>query len=130
MYREPDCFSLRGYCFASGGVHYTGGSRRVFAAAAAAALHARHPVRHRENFEDVVPEDAILVAVEEIQSDGLFDWASSHRHPDSIDFYEDAVAEDYAQDKFSFEALKEIASESQGAGLGSEEEKATRAAVL
>ena len=47
----------------------------------------------RENFEDVVPEDAILVAVEEIQSDGLFDWAPSHRHPDSIDFYEDAVAE-------------------------------------
>jgi len=84
----------------------------------------------RENFEDVVPEDAISEAIEEIQSDGLFDWAPSDRHPDSIDFYDDAVAEDYAQDEFSFEALKEIASEGQGAGLGSEEEKAARAAIL
>lgn len=84
----------------------------------------------RENFEDLVPEDAILEAVEEIQSDGLFDWAPSHRHPDNIGFYEDAVADDYAQDEFSFAALKEIASEGPGAGLGSEEEKAARAAVL
>lgn len=84
----------------------------------------------RENFEDVVLEDAILAAVEEIQSEGLFDWAPSDRHPNSIEFYEDAVAEDYAQEEFSFEELKAIASEGQSAGLGSEEEKAARAAVL
>ena len=84
----------------------------------------------RENFEDVVPEGAILEAVEEIQSDGLFDWAPSHRHPDSRHFYEDAVAEDYARDEFSFEELKKIASEGKGKGLGSEAEKAARAAVL
>ena len=84
----------------------------------------------RENFENVVPEEAILEAVEEIQSDGLFDWAPSHRHPDSTDFYEDAVAEDYAQEDFSFEELREIASQGQSAGLGAEEEKAARAALL
>ena len=45
MYREPDRFHCVGTAV-SGGVHYTGGSRRVFAAAAVAALHAAHPVRH------------------------------------------------------------------------------------
>jgi tetratricopeptide (TPR) repeat protein len=40
------------------------------------------------------------------------------------------AAEDYSQEEFSFEKLKEIASERQGAGLGSEEEKAARGAVL
>ena len=45
MYREPDRFHCVGAAV-SGGVHYTGGSRRVFAAAAVAALHAAHPVRH------------------------------------------------------------------------------------
>ena len=45
MYREPDRFHCVGAAV-PGGVHYTGGSRRVFAAAAVAALHAAHPVRH------------------------------------------------------------------------------------
>ena len=84
----------------------------------------------RENFEGVLPENAILEAVKEIQRDGLFYWAPSDRHPDSIDFYEGEVAEEAAQDDFSFEALKEIASKEQGTGLGSEEEKTARAAVL
>ena len=84
----------------------------------------------RENFEELVSEDAILEAVEEIQSDGLFDWAPSHQHPDSIDFYEDAVAEDYDREEFSFEQIKEIASKGRGAGLGSKDEKAARAAIL
>ncbi|WP_155983389.1 hypothetical protein [Nitratireductor aquibiodomus] len=84
----------------------------------------------RGDFEGVVPEDAILEAVEEIESDGLFDWAPSPQHPDSIDFYEDAVAEAYAQEEFSFEELKEIAKEGQSAGLGSKKEKAARATVL
>lgn len=84
----------------------------------------------RENFENVVPEDAILEAVEDIQSDGLFDWAPSHMHQASIDFYEDAVAEDYSQEEFSFEQLGEIAAGEQLANIGSEQEKAARAAVL
>lgn len=85
----------------------------------------------RENFEDMVSEDAILEAVEDIQSDGLYDWAPSHRHPASVKFYGEAAAENYAQDEFSFEGLlKGIARGGQGAGLGSEEEKAARAAVL
>ena len=45
MYREPDRFHCVGTAV-PGGVHYTGGSRCVFAAAAVAALHAAHPVRH------------------------------------------------------------------------------------
>jgi hypothetical protein len=47
-----------------------------------------------------------------------------------IETFLEAVAEDYLQQEFSFEKLKEIASERQGAGLGSEEEKAAREAVL
>jgi hypothetical protein len=43
---------------------------------------------------------------------------------------EEAVAEDYAQEELSFEKLKEIGSGGQSAGLGNEEEKAARAAVL
>ena len=45
MHREPDRFHCVGAAV-PGGVHYTGGSRCVFAAAAVAALHAAHPVRH------------------------------------------------------------------------------------
>lgn len=85
----------------------------------------------RENFEDVVSEDAILDAVEDIQSDGLYDWAPSHRHPASAEFYGEAAVENYVQDEFSFEGLlKGIARGNRGVGLGSEEEKAVRAAVL
>lgn len=84
----------------------------------------------RENFEDVLPEGAILEAVEEIQSDGLFDWAPSHRHPDSINFYEDTVAENYAQEDYSFDELREIASKGQSAGLGAEQEMAARTDLL
>ena len=45
MHREPDRFHCMGAAV-PGGVHYTGSSRCVFAAAAVAALHAAHPVRH------------------------------------------------------------------------------------
>ena len=46
MYREPDCFHCVGAAV-PGGVRLTlGAGRRVFAAAAVAALHAAHPVRH------------------------------------------------------------------------------------
>jgi tetratricopeptide (TPR) repeat protein len=61
---------------------------------------------------------------------------TSHNHEKASrlrDSLHDALghaAEDYSQEEFSFEKLKEIASERQGAGLGSEEEKAARGAVL
>lgn len=85
----------------------------------------------RENFEDVVPEDALMAAVEEIQSDGLFDWAPSPRHQDSVDFYEDSIADDYPpDDEASFEKLIEIAASEPSIGIGSAEEKAARAIVL
>ncbi|AQS83634.1 MAG: HEPN-associated N-terminal domain-containing protein [Acetobacter aceti] len=85
----------------------------------------------RENFEDVVSEDAILEAVEDIQSDGLYDWAPSNRHPESVEFYSEEAAENYSQSEFSFEGLlKKIASGSRPVGLGSEGEKAARAVVL
>ena len=45
MYREPDRFHCVGTAV-PGGVHYTGGSRCVFAAAAGPALHTAHFVRH------------------------------------------------------------------------------------
>ena len=82
----------------------------------------------RDNFENMVPEDAIIQAVDEVEAD-LLDWAPSPFHPDSIAFHAGAE-EEYVQEKLSFEELKEIAIESQSAGLGSEKEKAARAAVL
>lgn len=85
----------------------------------------------RDNFEDVVPEDALMAAVEEIQSDGLFDWAPSPRHQASVDFYEDAIADDYPSDgELTFEALSEIAVSEPSSGIGSPEEKTVRADVL
>ncbi|MEP1768194.1 MAG: hypothetical protein ABJJ53_16330 [Sulfitobacter sp.] len=85
----------------------------------------------RDNFEDVVPEDALMAAVEEIQSDGLFDWAPSPRHQASVDFYEDAIADDYPpDDEASFEQLGEIAATEPATGIGSAEEKAARETVL
>ena len=84
----------------------------------------------RDNFEDIVLEAAILAAVEEIQSDGLFDWAPSPRHQASVDFYEDAIAEDYPEEEASFEQLSEIAASEPSVGIGSAEEKAARATVL
>ena len=85
----------------------------------------------RDNFEDVVPEDALMAAVEEIQSDGLFEWAPSPRHPASVDFYEDAIADDYPQDDMAlFDKLSEIAASEPSIGIGSAEEKAARAVVL
>lgn len=85
----------------------------------------------RQNFEDVVPEDALMAAVEEIQSDGLFDWAPSPRHQASVDFYEDAIADHYPpDDEASFEKLSEIAASEPSIGIGSAEEQAARAVVL
>lgn len=84
----------------------------------------------RDNFEDVVSEDAILEAVDEIQSDGTFDWAPSPHHQASVDFYEDAMAEDYEEEDFEFEELREIASNTQPTGLGSEAEQSARSEIL
>lgn len=84
----------------------------------------------RDDFEGIVSEEAIMAAVDEIQRDGLFDWAPSPNHPASQDFYEDALAEDYPQDEVSFEELIEIAASEPSNGIGSEEEKTARAAVL
>lgn len=82
----------------------------------------------RENFEDVVAEDAILEAVEDIQRDG-FDWAPSDKHSDSIDFYEESLTEQYPQEEVSFERLSEIAAQKTD-GIGIEKELAARAAIL
>lgn len=84
----------------------------------------------RDDFEGIVSEDAILAAVDEIQSDGLFDWAPSPNHNTSVNFYEDALAEDNPQENGSFEHFIEIAASKRSDGVGSEEEKTTRAAVL
>lgn len=85
----------------------------------------------RDSFEGVVPEDALIAAVEEIQSEGLFDWAPSPQHQASVDFYEDAIADDYPpDDEDSFEQLSEIAASKPSIGIGSAEEKAARAVVL
>jgi len=84
----------------------------------------------RDDFEGIVSEEAILAAVDEIQSDGLFDWAPSPNHPASQAFYEDAIAEDYPPDEFSFEQFTEIAASQPSDGIGSEEEKTTRATIL
>jgi tetratricopeptide (TPR) repeat protein len=59
-----------------------------------------------------------------------YDYKTASRLRDTLRDALGHAAEDYLQEEFSFEELKEIASERQGAGLGSEEEKAARGAVL
>lgn len=77
----------------------------------------------RDNFEGIIPEDALMAVVEEIQSDGL-EWAPSSHHPDSIMFYEDSIA-----DEVSFEELCKIAASTPSIGIGSVKEKEARATI-
>ena len=59
MYREPDRFHYVGAAV-PGGVHYTGGSRRVFAAAAVAAdVYKRQTLRCAKSFEKVPLQEAV-----------------------------------------------------------------------
>jgi len=81
----------------------------------------------RENFEDVVSEDAIMLAIDEIQEDGTYDWAPSSQHPDKIAAAEEAMADYYEQEELEFEELQEIASNALSNNLGSEEEQKARA---
>lgn len=85
----------------------------------------------RENFEDVVPEDAILEAVNEIESDGLYDWAPSNHHLASVEFYEEAINENDAAAEPGLEKLfQQVADRGLSIRLGSKEEKVVRAKVL
>lgn len=43
-------------------------------------------------------EEAIEAAVEEVQSDGIFDWAPATEHPDHIAYTEDALADQYEEE--------------------------------
>jgi len=84
----------------------------------------------RENFEDIVSEEAIMQAVDIVQKDGLFDWAPGNRHPAKIAFYEEAIAEQYQPEDFEIEELHVIASDNVATGLGSENELTVRKEVL
>lgn len=46
-------------------------------------------------FGDIVSEDMINEAVEEVESDGIFDWAPGCAHPDMQRHREDAEADDF-----------------------------------
>ncbi len=84
----------------------------------------------RENFEDIVQEEAIMEAVAIIQEDGTWDWAPSSRHPAKIAFYEEAMAEQDQQEELDFDDLRKIASERAPSGIGTDEERSMRAEIL
>ena len=60
-------------------------------------------------FGDILPDDVVIAAVEEIQADGTFIWAPSNHHPDMIFFREDAEVSSLEEEN-SFERLREVAS--------------------
>lgn len=84
----------------------------------------------RENFEGIVSDDVILKAVDKVQSEGIFDWAPSGRHPDQVAVAEEAAAEDWHNGGYTFEDLKSISVGSEAPGLGSTQERAKRTEVL
>lgn len=86
----------------------------------------------RDSFEGVVSDEAIMQAVEELQRDGIFDWAPSDRHPEKIAFYDNGDEEELGQeqDQYDFDSLRRIAAENGATGLGTEKEAITRAEVL
>lgn len=85
----------------------------------------------RDNFEDIVSEEAIMEAVDEIQEDGTWEWAPSSQHPAKMAFYDEAMAEqDQEEVEIDFDELREIASERKPSGLGSDEEKSMRVEIL
>jgi hypothetical protein len=47
----------------------------------------------RDEFEGIVSEEALKAAIDEVQSDGIFDWAPSSNHPDKIAIREEAMSE-------------------------------------
>lgn len=85
----------------------------------------------RDNFEDIVSEEAIMEAVDEIQEDGTWEWAPSSQHPAKMASYDEAMAEhDQEEVEIDFDELREIASERKPSGLGSDEEKSMRVEIL
>lgn len=83
----------------------------------------------RAEFEGIVSEQAIMEAVQELQSMGP-EWAPSPRHPDSIAFHEDGDAIWGKPDPFPFERLEELAAGGAKRNLGSAEELAIRSGIL
>ena len=77
----------------------------------------------RDNFEGIIPEGALMAAVENIEKEVL-EWAPSSNHPDHEMFYEDSLA-----DEVSFEGLSKIAASTPSIGIGSVKEKIARAAI-
>jgi hypothetical protein len=85
----------------------------------------------RDNFEDIVSEEAIMEAVDEIQKDGTWEWAPSSLHPAKMASYDEAMAEqDQEEVEIDFDELREIASERKPSGIGSDEERSMRVEIL
>ncbi|MEL6920274.1 MAG: hypothetical protein AAFO77_04505, partial [Pseudomonadota bacterium] len=51
----------------------------------------------RETFEGLVSESVIGMAVEEVQSDGIYDWAPTHNHPERESLDDEAMAEAFEE---------------------------------
>lgn len=84
----------------------------------------------RENFEGLVPEDAILRAVAEIERDGIFDWAPSSNHPDQRSFVEEHETDGSFYDEYSFEQLIDAAASASSNYVGSTPELEARSEAI
>lgn len=58
-----------------------------------------------EEFGAIVSDDVIQEAVDEVETDGITEWAPTHAHPDQIAYREDALADD---DEPPIPSLEEI----------------------
>lgn len=84
----------------------------------------------RDSFEGIVPEDIILRAVDELQIDGIIDWAPSSNHDDKISIMEEALADQYEREKPNLQELQKLIADDRELHFGSVEEQSRRKQVM
>lgn len=84
-----------------------------------------------DKFSKYVSEEVIEAAVNEVQSDGLFDWAPTSNHPDRIAYDEEAMFDSDGRDEFvrTLEEIRERLANGETPSFGSDQERAARSQV-
>lgn len=80
-------------------------------------------------FDGLASEEAIEEAIEQVQSDGILEWAPGRLHPNTIAIYEEAQAEEEQEDIDPLNKIKEQISDGIEPHFGDEEYK-TRQQLL
>jgi hypothetical protein len=86
----------------------------------------------RDTFKGLVSESVIGKAVEEVQSDGIYDWAPTHNHPQQKSLDDEAMAEAFEERELepSFSELQSLAATNPAPVFGTPQEVTARELVL